>query len=676
MEQLINRFITEFSTPFHNSVLIFTVILIIIFISPLLLRRIKVPGIIVLILLGLVIGPHGFNLIERNDAVVLFSTIGLLYIMFLAGLELNLTEFARNKHKSLLFGAFTFAIPMLIGFPVCYYLLGYNLLSSLLTASMFATHTLIAYPIVSKMELTKNEAVAITVGGTIITDTAVLMILAVINSTQTNAGGWEHWLTVILSFSLFFIFIFKLVPIVARWVLKRVENERYSHFIYVLATVFFSAFVAELAGLEPIIGAFLAGLVINRLIPKSSPLMHRIEFAGNALFIPFFLISVGMIIDLKSLFGGTGTLMVAGALTVAALLGKWLAAKLTALLLKYTNNQQKLIFGLSSSHAVATLAVITVGFKMGILDNAILNGTIILILVTCIIGSLVTENAARAILIQQEKQQPAQQKTGRTKVLVPIANPATMTDLMDLALNLTDQKDHSPVIALSVVDDDQQAGQKLAESREILDKLIKHGAETERKVEIVTTIDQNTSNGIRRVITEVNATDIVIGTSPKSRFTDLIFGNLITNILSQTNQQIYVYKPLSPTMGLTAIRILCPPYSEKESGFGLWLNKMSSLAFNLNIPCHFYGNENLLSAARSELAKSKVQAAYTYKTMDVLNEQNQLNLQDAATDLIVFIKARQNSVSYSANIQSLLEKLELNLPANSLLVITPYQHAW
>lgn len=674
MKQILERFVHEFSIPFHNNVLIFTIILSIIFLSPLLLRRIKVPGIIVLILCGLAIGPHGFNLIEKSDAVNLFSTIGLLYIMFLAGLELNLSEFSRNKHKSFVFGLFTFLVPLLIGFPVCYYWLGYGLLSSLLIASMFSTHTLIAYPIVSKLDLTKNEAVAITVGGTIITDTAVLMILAIITSSQSSTGGLEQWSLMLLSFAIFFLFIFKLVPIVAHWVLKRVENERYSHFIFVLTIVFFASFVAELAGLEAIIGAFMAGLVVNKLIPKTSPLMNRIEFAGNALFIPFFLISVGMIIDLKSLFKGTDTLVVAVALTITALLGKLFAARITSFIFNYSRNQGNLIFGLSSSHAVATLAVITVGFDMGLLDLPALNGTIVLILVTCIVASLVTERAGKAMIIAHEQQNGSPVEKEKNRFLVPVSNPQTMTELMDFALNLSEPKEHAPVFALSVVDDDQKAASKLAESREILSKLMKHAAETERKIEIISTIDQNISNGIRRVLKEVSATDLVIGASPKSRFTDMIFGNVISNLLNNTNQEVFVFKPLVPVMNLKRLLILCPPYSEMERGFSSWIQKINLFAFNLNLHAEFYGEGNLHEAVKSASKKMAHKPEMSFVKFDVNQTEQLEGLQSTPTDLLVFIKARQNSVSYSWESKSILTKLEQLKAENSLLIISPKQH--
>ncbi|MEN6457156.1 MAG: cation:proton antiporter [Prolixibacteraceae bacterium] len=646
MDAILQRFMEEFKLPFHNSVLSFTVILLIILAAPFLLRRIRVPGIIVLILSGIIIGPQGFNLIARDEAVILFSTIGLLYIMFLAGLELDPDEFSSNRNKSILFGSLTFILPLVIGFPVCYFILDYGYLTSLLTASMFSTHTLIAYPIVSRMDLTKNEAVAITVGGTIITDTAVLIILALIKGIQTQSGGMGMWIQMAVFFSLFFLFMFRFVPRIAKWVLKRIENERYSHYIFVLAIVFFSAFVAELAGLEPIIGAFTSGLVLNRLIPKTSPLMNKIEFVGNSLFIPFFLISVGMIIDLNAIFGGPLTLWVALILTIVAFSGKWLAATITGRLLHYTLPQRQLIFGLSSSHAVATLAVITVGYNMGILDLHILNGTVILILISCIAASLVTESAARKLAIEKSTEIVIMPEPENDRVLVTISNPATMMHLTDFALNISVPNNNIPVYVLSVVNDYQKARQKLDEARRVLEKLIKHGAETEREIEIITTLDQNVASGIRRIITEYAATDLVIGASPKSRFSDVIFGNLMQHLMNSTNKLLFFYKPVYPVYQHSSLQIICPPHSDKEFGFQNWLRKVSLLAKNLSIPCKFYSDRRTLISIEYAINYLKIKGNFEFEAADIFTEMNRISSHFKDTDLIVFIKPRQGSVSY------------------------------
>lgn len=671
MNELITKLAQEFHPPFHNSVLIFTTILVIILFAPIILRKIKIPGIIVLILSGIVIGPQGLNLIERNEAVILFSTIGLLYIMFLAGLDLDLHEFALNRNKSILFGFLTFAIPLLVGFPVCFYLLGYGFLTSLLTASMFATHTLIAYPIVSKMDVSRNEAVAITVGGTILTDTAVLMILAAITGSQQEGAGGELWARLGISFTLFFLFMFFVVPPVARWFFHKLENEKYSHYIFVLATVFLSAFLAEIASLEPIIGAFAAGLVLNRLIPKTSPLMNRIEFAGNALFIPFFLISVGMIIDLKAIGNGPWAMVVAAVLSIVALSSKWLAAWLTARLLRYSTIQRQVIFGLSSSHAVATLAVITVGYRMEIIDEHILNGTIILILVTCMVSSLVTEYAARKLAIQEDHDHSFAEGSDEEKIVVPIANPQTMTRLIDLALLFSNKKANVPVYGLAVVRDNDQARQKLAQSKRILEKLMIHAAETDRRIEVLSTIDQNTANGIRRVTKELSATDILIGTSPQTRLSDAIFGKLMDHIINSTSQTVLIYNPVLSQDVHMNIRVICPEYAAHDFGFSFWMSRISNLSRNLGASCYFYCETELIPELISEFKKHKNPKNPILEVFSTNDELQLVFPSFLKNDLIVLVYPRKGSVSYSSGFSKIADLLDRNFSEQSYLIISP-----
>src|SRR5690554_6438625 len=398
MDAIIDQITEHFHLPLENPVLIFSLILAIILLAPILLQRIRIPGIIGLIVSGILIGPSGLNILGQSLFVDVFSTIGLLYIMFIAGLELDLNEFRAHRNKSILFGFLTFSIPLAIGFPVCHYILDFDFNASLLTASMFATHTLVTYPIVSKLGVSKNVAVAITVGGTILTDTAVLIVLAIILGANDGGLTQEFWIRLGISLVLFSAFMFLVIPRIAKWFFRKLESEKHSHYIFVLSVVFFAAFLAEIAGLESIIGAFVAGLALNKLIPHSSALMNRIEFIGNSLFIPFFLISVGMIVDIGVILSGPMALVIAATLTVVAITGKWLAAFFTQIVFRFSKGQRKLIFGLSSAHAAATLAVILVGYKAGILDDNILNGTVILILVTCVVASFATESAAKMIV--------------------------------------------------------------------------------------------------------------------------------------------------------------------------------------------------------------------------------------------------------------------------------------
>ena len=319
--------------PLKDPVPIFSLVLFIILLAPILLRKLRIPSIIGLIIAGMLIGDHGFKIIEKGS-IDLFAKAGLLYIMFLAGLELDMTEFRKNRYRSMVFGAFTFFIPLTMGFVVCTYVLHFNFMATLLVSSMFATHTLVAYPLASRLGITKNEAVTVAVGGTIITDTAVLLILAIITGAQAGNLNTYFWVRLGISLTIFAVIILWLMPMLGRWFFKKIKDDKTSHFIFVLALVFASAFLAELAGVEGIIGAFLAGLALNQLIPHTSPLMNRIEFVGNALFIPFFLISVGMLVDLRVLLKGPDALIIAGALTIMALSSKWLAAFFTQLSFK------------------------------------------------------------------------------------------------------------------------------------------------------------------------------------------------------------------------------------------------------------------------------------------------------------------------------------------------------
>ncbi|HTG67284.1 MAG TPA: cation:proton antiporter, partial [Flavobacterium sp.] len=587
MTDFLKHLIHEFQLPLGNPVLVFSLILFIILLSPILLKRLNIPGIIGLIISGVVIGPHGLNILEKNSAIDLFSTIGLLYIMFIAGLELDMNEFKANRNKSLLFGFVTFIFPLTIGFPVCYYFLDYNFNASFLTASMFATHTLVAYPIVSKLGVSKNQAVAITIGGTILTDTAVLIILAVIMGNTNGNLNQEFWLRLGISLGIFSAIMFLIIPRIAKWFFRKLESEKHSHYIFVLSVVFFAAFLAEVAGVEPIIGAFVAGLALNKLIPHSSALMNRIEFIGSSLFIPFFLISVGMLVDIRVILNGTTALIVAGTLSVVALVGKWVAALITQYLFKYSTVQRQLIFGLSSAHAAATLAVILVGYKANILDENILNGTIILILITCIIASFVTEKAAKRIVIESEDgkmDSVGVNSLNDEHILLPIANSKKIEKLLEFSVLIKDRKSPNPISILSVVSNDEEAELNILKTRNKLEEFVKQGSATETKVNVITTIDHNITSGVARISREIMANIIVLGWPARTGLLDKLIGEKTESILDNTDKTVFICDLVKPLILHKRIFVLVPPLAEHENGFDLWVVKIAKLAQELSIP--------------------------------------------------------------------------------------------
>lgn len=689
MGEFFNHFLESFQVPLESPILVFSLILMIILLSPILLGRLNIPGIIGLIIAGIMIGPKGFHIIENNSAIELFSTIGLLYIMFIAGLELDLKEFKANRNRSISFGILTFMIPLGIGYPICHYFLGYDVNASLLTSSMFATHTLVAYPIVSKLGISKNQAVAVTVGGTILTDTAVLILLAVIVGNAEGNLSQDFWIKLGISLTIFSLIMFFIIPRIARWFFEKLKHEKHSHYIFVLSVVFFAAFLAEVAGVEAIIGAFMAGLALNKLIPHNSSLMNRIEFLGNAFFIPFFLISVGMLVDVRVIFSGTGAWIVAGTLTIVALSSKWLAAWFTQIIFKFSGAQRQVIFGLSSAHAAATLAVILVGYNVilgydelgdpiRLLDDNILNGTIILILVTSIVATFATENAAKKIVIEAENDVEGLAKSSGAKsehILVPIDNYEKINRLMELAFYIKDQKSPNPISMLTVVSNNEDSNANLAEAKTKLDEFADKNKESKTKVNVLTTIDHHAATGIARVSREIMTDLILLGwPSQSSGFIDRLIGigEKVDNIVNQTGKTSFVCKIQKPITQHTKIVVTVPPLAEREVGFATWLNKILTLAERLDIPIEFYGNKDTVAIAEKLFSKLK-SPVITLKEYDSLNNITSIVRDISENDLLIFVSAKRGGTSYTRVLENMPSRIIKLFPTNSLIVIFP-QH--
>lgn len=678
MKEFLDHITHEFELPLTNPVLVFSLILLIILLAPILLRKLRIPGIIGLIISGVIIGPFGLNFLEKNSAVDLFSTIGLLYIMFIAGLDLDMHEFKSNRNKSIMFGFFTFILPLSIGFPVCHYILEYDFNASFLIASMFSTHTLVAYPIVSRLGVSKNEAVAITVGGTILTDTAVLIALAVIMGNSRGTLNPEFWIRLGISLVIFSAIMFYLIPKVTRWFFQKLESEKHAHYIFVLAVVFFSAFLAEISGLEPIIGAFVAGLALNQLIPQTSALMNRIEFIGNSLFIPFFLISVGMLVDITVILNGPMAIIIAVVLTVGAILGKWFAAFFTQLVFKYSSAQRQLIFGLSSSHAAATLAVILVGYKAGILDENILNGTIILILITCVVASLATENAAKKILVTDKSLVLSNTEKDRfysEHILLPIANLMNIEKLLEFTLLIKDKKSVNPVTVLSVVPNNAEAEMNIISARKKLEEYKKQGAASEIKINTIATIDLNATTGIARISKEIMADIIVLGWPNKAGILEKLIGEKIYSIINNVDKNLFICHQEKLLMTQKRIIVLAPPSAEKEIGFETWLNKILKLSQELSIPVIFYGLRGTYDAVKSKMEQNKWKGAVSFRAFSDWDDLLILTDFVNADDLLILISARKNAVSYQKYLDHIPSKLEKHFHNNNKIVVYPQQNS-
>lgn len=669
----------DLSLPFKNPVMIFSLVLFIILFAPILLNKIKVPHIIGLIVAGVIVGPYGLNLLSRDSSIVLFGTVGLLYIMFLAGLEIDLTEFKKNRNKILVFGLSTFLFPLIFGCLASYYILGYSFLSSLLLASMFSTHTLVSYPIASRYGVIRNRAVLLSVGGTMITDILALLILAGIAGSTREEANATFWVQLSVSCLVFVAIVFFIFPIIIRWFFKRFHDS-VSQYIFVLAIVFLASFLAEVAGVEAIIGAFFSGLVLNNFIPHSSPLMNRLNFVGNALFIPFFLIGVGMLVDVSVLVKGTGALKVAAVIVVVALITKYLAAMLTRKAFNLSKDEGNIIFGLSASHAAATLAIILVGYNIIIgetdngepirlLDEDVLNGTILLILVSCAVSSFVVEKAARNLALEAENE--ILPDTPDDKILVSLAHPETVTELIDLGMMLKPRKSEQSLLALNIVSDNQDGGKQQLAGKKMLDRAIEYAAATETKVTPVTRFDSNISNGIIYTIKEYGITDVIIALHKNTGKESDFFGTVAQNTLQRTFETIFVYKSVQPFNTLKRIVVAATPAAETEDGFEHWLSRLSILAKEAALPLVFYTTRK---------TGYPIKAYFKYKTLQV--EYNEFGKWDdflifsrelKPNDLFFIVTSRKGNLSYNPVLEKLPYYLKTYFGEYSFILLYPKQ---
>ncbi len=669
--------------PLTNPVLKFFVILLIILFAPILLNRVKIPHLLGLIIAGAIIGPFGFNLITRDSSIILSGTAGLLYIMFLAGLEIDMADFKKNAGKSSLLGLLGFVIPMVLGTAAGLYMLGYSVMTSVLMASMFSSHTLITYPIVSKLGIAKNKAVNITVGSTLITNVLALLVLAVVVGMTSGEIDQNFALKLSLSFVVFSAIIMLGFPPVARWFFKRYDDN-VSQYIFVLVLVFLGAVLSELAGIEGIIGAFLAGLALNRLVPRTSPLMNRIDFVGNAIFIPFFLLGVGMLIDYRAFFNDTETLVVAATMSAIATVGKYIPAWIIQKSFRFSKDQRRLIFGLSNAQAAATLAAVLVGYNVilgetadgepiRLLSESILNGTIIMILVTCTIASFETQRGAESIArtentdIEDEKQEPDE------RILIPVSNPETVDELIHLSTLIRSKKNRSGLYALKIINhssDNNEAGSE-KQARKILEKASVTAAATDIHLTELLRYDLNVVNGITSVIKEHRITDLVLGLHVKKGISESFLGNLTEGILAKSNINTMVYKPAQPVSTVKRHFIVMPENAEKEAGFPFWLLKVWNISRNTGAKLLFYGTENTLGFVRDIHSKHPVEADFF--EFDDWDDFLILSRDIKTDDNLIVVLSRKNQISYHSNMVNVPKYLNKYFRENSFILVYPMQ---
>ena len=664
--------------PVTDPTWIFFLVLIIILFAPMILGRLRIPHIIGMILAGVVVGKYGFNILERDSSFELFGKVGLYYIMFLAGLEMDMDDFKKNRTKGLIFGMFTFLIPMGLGIWSSMSMLDYGFLTSVLLASMYASHTLIAYPIISRYGLLRQRTVSITIGGTAVTVVLALMVLAVIGGMYKGEDvGGLFWVLLVAKVVLLFGLIIFLMPRISRWFFRTYEDA-VMQFIFVLAMVFLGGGLMELVGMEGILGAFLAGLVLNRFVPLVSPLMNRLEFVGNALFIPYFLIGVGMIIDVRCLFTEGEALKVAVVMTVVATFSKWLAAWITQKIYGMKKVEGSLIFGLSNAQAAATLAAVLIGHGIimengeRLLNDDVLNGTVVMILFTCIISSVVTERAARKMVTQENLMEGSEGKE-QERILIPVANPETIEGLVGMALMMRHPKQKESLVALSVINDNNTSETKELIGKRNLERTAMIAAAADASVKTVLRYDLNIAQGIIHTQKEYAVTDIVIGLHRKTNLMDSFFGTMTENLLKGTNRQIMIAKLLMPVNTLRRIVVAVPDKAEYEKGFLKWMTQLCRMGKQLGCRVHFFATEDTLKHLR---ALTEKQEANTFTEFSLLEEWDDLLLLTGQVNydhLFVVVSSRKGSISYQTSFERLPSQISKYFANNSLLIVYPDQ---
>ncbi len=658
--------------PITDTTWIFFLVLCIILFAPILFNKLRLPHIIGMIFAGLLVGPHGFNILDHDSSFELFGDVGLFYIMFLASLEINMQEMKMAKGGALLLGLTAFVFPLAIGVAANNFVLDYGLAASVLLASMYASHTLIAYPIVARYGLSRLRCVNFAVGGTIVTDTLTLFVLAVIGGLfKGDTGAWFLPVLLVKMILLTLVIVF-LFPRVARFFFRK-YNDGIIQYIFVMAMLFLGAGLMELVGMEGILGAFVTGLVLNRLIPRSSPLMKHIEFVGNALFIPYFLIGVGMIIDLKVLFGGGNALMVAGVMIVIALFGKWLASWVTQKVYGMSGEERRLMFGLSNAQAAATLAAVLVGYNIILADGSrllnddVLNGTIILILVTCVVSSIITENASRKIAISGEVVEKPMETPG--KMLISLANPDMVDRLMSLALMLRKENSNVPLSAVNVVLDEDE--NQMARGTKILEHAADIAATVNVQLLTKLRLTTNISHGIIHEMKENNYHELVVGFHEKSSPNDFFLGTVLPELLTGLYCQIIMARLTMPINTIRCIHITFPAKAEFEAGFFHWVEQTERLATGLDCLIKYHGHIDTMRLIQKHHkdTKSRIRAEF-YET-DGGNDLKRISQLVKPDHLLIVVSARRGSISFRPSLDHIFTQIQRNYVGRSILLIYP-----
>lgn len=660
--------------PITDPTWIFFIVLGIILLAPMVLERLRVPSIVGMILAGIAIGPHGGAILNRDASFELFGKVGLYYIMFLASLEMNLQDVEKIRWKALVFGLLTFAIPIVLGSAVNLSLLGTTAATAVLMGAMYASHTLLPYPIVLRYGVAQRLSVNLAVGSTIVADTLTLLVLAVVGGIFKEHTTGLYWVWLMVKIVLIGAFIVFTFPRVSRWFFRKV-NDGVVQYIFVLGMVFLGAGLMEIVGMEGILGAFLVGFVLNKQIPPTSPLMNHIEFIGNALFIPYFLIGVGMLIDVSALMDASA-LEVAAVMIVVSIVSKWLAAFMAQKFYSLSVLDRRLMFGLTTARAAATLAIVLVGYRIvmpngqRLFGEEVLNGTMILILVTCIVSSFVSENACR--ILAATSQTVGHKPLTEDRLVIALANPDNVEPLVNLALMLRQPKSTLPLSAINIVLEGNEERQR--QGKKDLELAARISAAANVRMLTHSRWSVNVVSGLAHAMKELDASDLLIGLHQRARLNESFLGQLSSNLVVSIDRQIIVYRPFLPINTIRRIHLVVPKKAEHEPYFGMWANRIARLSAQLSCTVEVYSGHITLNAIEKYWTTNHLNVTANFHEYAAWADFLPLAHNVKMDHLVCFIMARQGNISRQHYMEGLAMQLERYLSSRNLMLIYPAQY--
>ena len=666
--------------PITDPTLIFFVVMLIILFAPIVMGKLRIPHIIGMVLAGVAVGRYGLNILVRDDSFELFGKVGLYYIMFLASLEMDIEGVRRNKGRFGVFGLLTFAVPFIMTYVACITVLHYSVLASLLLGCIMASNTLIAYPIVGRYGLQRKPSVTLSVGSSMISLLMALVSLAAIVAAYGGNTGVMFWLWFVGKFVGYCVLMAVLIPRLARWFLRR-YSDAVMQFIFVMSMLFMSAALSEAVGLEGIFGAFVAGLILNRFIPHVSPLMNRIEFIGNALFIPYFLIGVGMLINLRLLFAGGGIVGVVIMIVVFGTVGKAVAAYLAGWLFRLPVSSGNMMFGLTSAHAAGAIAMLMVGMKMEVepgvplVTDDMLNGVVIMILFTCIISTIMTERAAQQITLR-DKEMPEDTTANESeeKVLIPMRYPEYAQRLVNLAMMMRSPKNTTQMVGLNVVYDDDDMPRKQEQGQRLLERMTQYAAAADIHMQTQVRVAANIANGIRHAYKEFRATEILIGMHMHPEVSQKFWGEFHQSLFNGLNSQIIMARLTQPLATIRRIQVAVPSRAQFEPGFYRWLERLCRLGCNLECHTEFFGREDVLPLIENYVLSRHHDMRVSYTRMAHWAEMPSLAASISADNLFVVVTARKGTVSYKNALEFLPDEITRHFSGSNIMIIFPDQH--